>query len=169
MTPIIHFRKHLTAPLPAAVAPGFQVRTLRVPEDVPAWLALRERAMAEERPAPRIWTTAEFRREMTGKSWWREDWSWVVVSTDDPQSLIGAVTLALREGAESTVPVVHWLLVDPAFRRRGIARLLMSHLEQAAWDAGWREVRLETHTGWSAAVVFYQSMGYAAPRDRSPR
>ena len=48
-------------------------------------------------------------------------------------------------------------------------RLLMSHLERAAWDAGWREVQLETHAGWSAAVAFYQSIGYAPVRDRSPR
>ena len=169
MTPIIHFRKHLTAPLPAVVAPGFLVRAFRSPDDIPVWLALRERAMAEERPTARSWTAAEFQREMTGKSWWRDDWTWVAVSLAGPQSLVGAVTLALREGAASTVPVVHWLLVDPAFRRRGIARLLMSHLEQAAWEAGWREVQLETHAGWSVAVAFYQSIGYAVPRDRSPR
>ena len=56
--------------------------------------------------------------------------------------------------------MVHWLLVDPRWRRRGIGRLLMSHLELAAWDDGWREMQLETHAGWAAAVAFYQSMGY---------
>jgi hypothetical protein len=41
-------------------------------------------------------------------------------------------------------------------------------LERAAWDAGWREVQLETHAGWSEAVAFYHSIGYAPVRDRSP-
>jgi len=84
-------------------------------------------------------------------------------------AVVGAVTLAIREGAARSVPVVHWLLVDPAWRRRGIGRLLMSHLERAAWDAGWREIELETHAGWIEAVAFYQSIGYAPVRERSPR
>lgn len=67
------------------------------------------------------------------------------------------------------MPVVHWLLVDPNYRRRGIGRLLMNCLERAAWDAGHRELQLETHAGWSAAVAFYQSIGYAPARDPSPR
>jgi GNAT superfamily N-acetyltransferase len=75
----------------------------------------------------------------------------------------------MREGAVCTIPVVHWLLVDPAWRRRGVGRLLMLHLELAAWHDGYREIELETHAGWGAAVAFYQSMGYAPVRDRSPR
>jgi ribosomal protein S18 acetylase RimI-like enzyme len=84
-------------------------------------------------------------------------------------SVIGAATLAMREGPTRSVPVVHWLLVDPNWRRRGVGRMLISRLELSAWDAGWREVQLETHAGWQAAVAFYQSMGYASLRERSPR
>ena len=60
---------------------------------------------------------------------------------------LGGVTLAIREGRAGTVPVVHWLVVHPAWRRRGIGRLLMSHLERAAWDDGWREVEVEAPAG----------------------
>ncbi len=110
----------------------------------------------------------DFRVEMTDKSWWTPGCTWLAES-DDSKSIVGAVTLALRAGETSTVPVIHWLLVDPAFRRLGIARLLMSCLERAAWDAEWREVQLETHSGWAAAVAFYHSIGYVPLRDRSPR
>ena len=47
--------------------------------------------------------------------------------------------------------------------------MLMSHLETAAWHAGHREIQLETHANWNAAVKFYQSIGYAPLRERSPR
>lgn len=161
---VLHFRKELTAPPVTAVVPGFHVRQLQVPDDIPAWLQLRDRAMAGEWPAARPWSATDFQAEIGSKSWWRPDRSWVAIPDDalpKPVSFCGAVTLALREGATQTVPVVHWLLVDPAFRRRGVARMLMSHLERTAWDDGWREVQLETHAGWSAAVAFYQSIGYA--------
>lgn len=172
MTSILHFRKHLPSPPVAAVVPGFHVRTLQVRADVPAWLKLRDRVMADERPAARRWSAADFQADMCSKPWWRPDRSWVVVpddATSEPVSFCGAVTLALREGTTQTVPVVHWLMVDPDFRRRGIAKMLISHLECAACDDGWREVQLETHAGWSAAVAFYQSIGYAPLRDPSPR
>jgi GNAT superfamily N-acetyltransferase len=172
MSPILHFRKQLAGLPVVQVPPGIHVRHLRVPGDVLAWLALRERAMAGQRPSIRSWTPGDFQREIVDKSWWRDERSWVAVADntcDEIPVLAGAVTLALREGVAETVPVVHWLLVDPAWRRRGIGRLLMSHLERAAWEDGWREVELETHAGWAAAVEFYHSMGYAPVRDRSPR
>jgi GNAT superfamily N-acetyltransferase len=171
MPSVLHFRKQLTAPPVAVDAPGFHVRQLCVPDDVSAWLALRERAMADQTPAVRTWDATDFHSEMTKTTWWRNDWSWVAArdsSSNKANEIIGAVTLALRDGATATIPVVHWLVVDPAFRRRGIARSLISQLECAAWEADWREVQLETHAGWSAAVAFYQSIGYAL-RERSPR
>ena len=171
MFSILHFRKELSAPPVAADAPGIQVRQLQVPEDIAAWLALRDRAMANQTPAVRSWSADDFHLEMLDKTWWRSDRSWVAVSSSSGSGpeVVGAVSLALREGLSGTVPVVHWLLVDPAFRRRGVARLLMSYLERTAWADGWREVQLETHVGWESAVAFYQSIGYAALGDRSPR
>ena len=169
---VLHFRKQLTGPPVAVNPPGIEVRNFAAPGDVPAWLALRDLAMANERPRARPWTTADFHAETTSKPWWSDDRSWAAVSherADGSNALAGVVTLAVRSGRDGDVAVVHWLLVDPAWRRRGVARLLMTHLELAAWNAGWREVQLETHSGWSAAVAFYQSIGYAVLRDRSPR
>jgi GNAT superfamily N-acetyltransferase len=189
MTSILHLRKELSQPPVALSLPEIGVRPLMMPDDVPAWLALRDRAMADESPSVRSWSAEDFGIEMLRKSWWQADRTWLAIAgelrlagsanpatrrsparEDDvaTRSVVGAVTLAMRQGTFQTVPAIHWLLVDPTWRRRGIGRLLISRLERAAWNAGWREVQLETHTGWSAAVAFYQSMGYAPLRDRSP-
>ncbi len=144
------------------------MRNIVIPDDVATWLTLRDRAMADQIPRVRTWSESDFDSEMRSKPWWRADRMWLAFA-DEVESPVGAVTLALREGSAATVPVVHWLLVEPAWQRRGVGRLLMSHLELAAWSDGWREIELETHAGWPAAVAFYQSIGYAPVRDRSPR
>jgi GNAT superfamily N-acetyltransferase len=134
-----------------------------------AWLALRERSMAGETPAVRRWTTVDLAADITAKPSWRPERMWLAKCNDRPPVLIGSATMLIRSGRAGSVPIVHWLLVDPNWRRRGVARLLMSHLERAAWDDGWREVQLETHSGWAKAVAFYSSIGYVPLRDPAPR
>lgn len=167
--PILHLGKTLVRRPAIVDIAGVEVRPMAVPHDVPAWLALRRRAVAGLTPQPRPWSHEDFCTEMVEKPWWPTAWNWLAVAPASPASahtaspdagVIGAVTLALRTGADRRWPVVHWLLVDPAWRRRGVARGLISHLEQAAWDAGHRQVRLETHAGWTAAVACYRSLGY---------
>jgi GNAT superfamily N-acetyltransferase len=156
MNPVVHLRRQLFDPPAAINIAGIDVRHLVVPNDVEVWLALRQRAIASLMPQPRPWLHADYQAEMFDKPWWNATHNWLATPSDqrapDPRAgassppAIGAVTLAARK----ETAVVHWLLVDPAWRRRGIARLLISHLE----------VALETHSGWTAAVAFYQSMGY---------
>lgn len=163
-SPILHFRKELGTPPVAKSASNVAVRTIEVPSDVAMWLQLHNRAIAALTPTPRPWTTADFQAEMLAKTWWSADRCWIAEASDSPHTaptMIGSVTLAERVGAQGSVPVVHWLIVDPTWRNRGIGRMLMNCLEQTAWDAGHREVQLETHAGWSAAIAFYQSIGYA--------
>ena len=169
MTAVLHLGKQLIGPPDAINVRGINVRNLVVPDDVAAWLALRERAVAGLSPEPRPWLHADYQAEMIDKPWWHAERNWLAFAEGAQQQPIGAVTLAVREGEASRMPVVHWLLVDPAWRRRGVGRLLMSRLEQAAWDAGFCEVQLETHALWTAAVAFYQSIGYAPVRAPSPR
>jgi GNAT superfamily N-acetyltransferase len=141
-----------------------------LPDDIEGWLELRKHATAGLTPPVREWTRAEFMAQMVDRPWWRDEHSWLAVDAASGKgAVIGAVTLALRTGAAASVPIVHWLLVDPAWRRRRVGRMLVSRLECAACEAGWREIELETHAGWSDAVEFYQSMGYAPVRERSPR
>ena len=56
--------------------------------------------------------------------------------------------------------VVHRLQVDPAFRGRHAAYLLMLFAEKLAKDTGCRAIRLDTRCDNTAAVALYEKLGY---------
>jgi GNAT superfamily N-acetyltransferase len=170
MAPVLHLRKELLCPPVEQATTGICIRSIVVPDDIEDWLVLRGRATAGMQPGVREWSRSDFDAQMLSKPWWRNDRTWLAIDpyTGDG-SVMGSVTLAMRPGTENSHPIVHWLLVDPAWRRRGVGRMLMSTLECAAWDDGWRHIELETHASWKEAAAFYQSMGYAPVRGRSPR
>jgi GNAT superfamily N-acetyltransferase len=155
-------RKRLLAVRPMAEqVVGLRLRCYQSERDIPGWLSLRERAFAREKVGVRRWDLADFHREFLDRPWWRPDWMWFAETTcERPIEPVGSVTLALRLSAEGTVPVIHWLCVLPAWRRRGLGRLLMTTLEQAAWDEGYRQIALETHESWRAAAACYDALGY---------
>lgn len=143
--------------------PGVRLRHFEGPGDVDLWLELRRRAFARERFGVRDWTAAEFAREFLEKPWWRPERLWFAVpelAASGGPPAVGTVALARRSGAAGDRAVLHWLAVLPAWRRRGVARLLVSAAEAACWDAGEREIWLETHAAWQAAVQFYEALGY---------
>ena len=144
---------------------------MRCTGDVSAWVELRERAVADLTPRPRSWLHADYAAEMFDRDRGAMRAELVGVSrTIRPPRIVGAVTLAIRSrpggpsagGRTGCSSIRDW-------RRRGVGNLLLAHLEQTALDAGYREVQLETHTGWAAAVAFYHSIGYAPVRDAAPR
>ena len=112
------------------------------------------------------WDVADFRREFLEKSWWRPEWMWLAATEESPNAqLVGTATLALRQSETAAIPVVHWLCVLPSWRRRGIGRLLMTVVEQAAWDAGYHEVASNARSWREAASCYDHGL-----RDRqSPR
>jgi ribosomal protein S18 acetylase RimI-like enzyme len=50
--------------------------------------------------------------------------------------------------------------VQPAFQRRGLARLMLARLEDRARELGYRKLRLDTTIIQTAAQRLYQSAGY---------
>jgi GNAT superfamily N-acetyltransferase len=160
MATVVHRQRALHARPPSSSAPDVVLRSYRGKEDITTWLRLREQAFARQKVGVRQWDADDFRREFLEKPWWRPDWMWFAETLASES--IGTVTLAIRQSASAAIPVVHWLCVLPNWRRRGIGRLLMNTLEQAAWDAGYREVALETHEAWREAAAAYEAMGYRA-------
>lgn len=173
MATVLQLTKALvTRPEPIRL-PTIGLRTYHGPENMRAWLELRSRAFARQKLGVRAWSEADFAAEFLAKSWWRPDWMWFAErqTADGLPQVVGSVTLAIRghepatDDRSSSAPpkgrgVVHWLMVSPRERRGGIGRLLMATLEAAAWDAGFRQVSLETHAAWSEAAQFYAALGY---------
>jgi GNAT superfamily N-acetyltransferase len=182
MASILQLRRQIESRPEISSIPGVEIRHYQGEADIPAWLQLRHQAFARQRMGVRQWSSNDFHAEFTGRWWWQPEHMWLAESVNSwseslplaagqgsgassQRQLIGTVTLAMRgepDQSEPVRPVVHWLIVHPRWRRRGIGRLLMAQLESAAWEAGHRDLWLETHTAWEAAVKFYQSLGYSA-------
>lgn len=166
MAEVLHLTRVLTErpPQPHCVAAG--LRAYQGPDDIALWLDTRQRAFAKERVGIGRWTQADFDREFLAKPWWSPEHMWFAVPREPAaaEKAVGTVTLARRGIGPDSRPVVHWLAVLPAWRRHGIGRLLVRTLEIACWDAGEREVLLETHAAWEKAAALYDSLGYARAR-----
>ena len=169
--PSVVQRKRVLIERPAlARIPDVSLRNFAGDGDIEQWLALRDRAFARQKVGVRKWDVSDFRSEFLEKPWWRPEWMWLAETQALPNAqLIGTATLALRQSETATIPVVHWLCVLPSWRRRGIGRLLMTVVEQAAWEAGYCEVALETHEAWHEAAACYDALGYTVVSPRVAR
>jgi GNAT superfamily N-acetyltransferase len=157
---ICHLRKFPVNCVAVEVPDAVLLRPFEEPADVADWLRLREVVFENTSPGVGKWTEHDFVREMSGKSWWRPDHTWLVVEGEQRESMIGAVTSILRSRKGVLVADVHWLMVHPAWQGRGIGRSLLQQLEQVMWHKGVAQLRVETHRGWEAAVRLYERLGY---------
>ncbi len=157
---VCHLGKLRTGCASVEVPAGILLRPFEESTDVAGWLRLREVAFAATLPGVGKWTEHDFAREMTGKSWWRPDHTWLAVEGKQRESMVGTVTSIVRSRKGVLVADVHWLMVHPTWRGRGIGRCLLEQLEQAMWNEGVARVRVETHRGWEAALHLYQRLGY---------
>ncbi len=80
-------------------------------------------------------------------------------NTQPPQ--LAAFVIAHMEGRTAYIVTLD---VAPAFRRRGLARTLMTQTESHALAAGASEIALHVFTGNSDAITFYESLGYSRLR-----
>jgi len=162
MAIVLQLTHQLTARPKSPEVASIALRHYAGPHDIETWLELRRRAFARQQVGVGNWDASDFQREFLSKPWWRPDVMWLAEAQPllMPAEVVGTVTLARRGDPPDDKPVVHWLFVAPNYRRRGVGRLLLATLEAAVWDAGERQVWLETHTAWAEALRLYESLGY---------
>lgn len=78
------------------------------------------------------------------------------------EALLGCVALKSLEdeGNGARYGEIKRLFVDPAARRRGIARRLMRHVEAHALESGILVLRLETGIAQPESLQLYRSLGF---------
>ena len=52
------------------------------------------------------------------------------------------------------------LMVDESYRRNGIARILVKHMEEFAKKAGYKQIYLHTHRYLDSGLPFWKSQGF---------
>src|SRR5262245_1440843 len=90
------------------------------------------------------------------------------VAVDTDNSLCGFVEASLRPSAEgcTTRPVgyVEGIFVQPAFRRRGIARKLIEAAERWAVSKGCSEFASDCYIDNEASIRLHQNLGFSVSR-----
>ena len=153
------YHKHLDRPPTLQPLPGIAIRQfVESAEDIDRWLAIHADAYGQLVTGQRRWTARDFAREFQSKPTWRPSDMWFAQVDPDGEA-IGTITCS-RLADEENCSVIRWLGVCRKWQRRGVGRLLVSIAEQCSWNQGLRRLRLETLSTWTAAVAFYESLGY---------
>ncbi len=88
--------------------------------------------------------------------------AWETVVAGKPAVPRGFVTLVATPAAAGTRHAIGWLVVDPAARRRGVARALVAAALGAARRHGAEAVWVETAPAWPEAAAFWRAVGFEA-------
>jgi GNAT superfamily N-acetyltransferase len=86
-----------------------------------------------------------------------DDVSYFVVATADGDTALGCGALRQLDGHSAEIKRMY---VVPAARGTGVARAVLTALEDAARQRGWTTLRLETGTLQPDAQRFYRRAGY---------
>ena len=141
-----------------AAVQGIIIRHFEDATDIGRWVELMDIAFKNLNPPMRPWTEADFKTRIMEQPGWSP--AHLFLACDRENQVAGSVSLTFRRCGKDTLPALHLLAVRPEWRRQGIARRLVAHLELAIWEMGFREVCLEIHAAWHEAKFFYAALGY---------
>jgi len=70
------------------------------------------------------------------------------------------IVASVMGGYEGHRGWINYLAVEPSYRRQGLGRELMEAVEEGIRESGSPKINLQIRTGNTAAIEFYQSIGY---------
>lgn len=82
---------------------------------------------------------------------------WLATIEGEDVGLTALVSTGAQAVARHSIP---WLFVSDRARRRGVGRALVAAAVEAARHRGARQVWVETHADWPAALAFWSAVGF---------
>lgn len=73
----------------------------------------------------------------------------------------GRIVGSIMVGYEGHRGWINYLAVDPRLQRSGLGRLLMGEAERILRSVGCPKINLQVRTGNTAAMAFYEDLGFA--------
>lgn len=92
----------------------------------------------------------------------RPEYGFVLLAEDDDGTPAGVLTLLLKvsTGAGSVVPVIDDIYVEPAYRRRGVARAMVQWVIDFARERGYPRVDTQVEEYSSTSGPFWHGIGF---------
>jgi GNAT superfamily N-acetyltransferase len=88
-------------------------------------------------------------------------WFVTTIERDRPMQIACIwVGIAIDQITGNRHPNIFLLYVDPVYRRQGIGRALMQHIEMWAKTQGYTQIGLQVFTTDRPAIELYQKLGY---------
>jgi GNAT superfamily N-acetyltransferase len=75
-------------------------------------------------------------------------------------SVAPVATVFAWHGSSASVGKLHWLAVDPAHQRQGLARFLVSSILRFFFSQGFVQVELSTEDFRKEAIQLYSTFGF---------
>lgn len=130
------------------------------PEEIQSYHAIRLRAVSADPDA--FLPTSDEEKTRTEDEMYRTLQSQYILGAYDGTKLVGLIALALQEKHKfSHIGILGSLFVEPAYRKSGIARLLMDHVLKLARELNLYSLQLKVVTTNFPAINLYKSLGFA--------
>lgn len=92
----------------------------------------------------------------------RPEYGFVLLAEDDDGTPAGVLTLLLKvsTGAGSVVPVIDDIYVDPAYRRRGVARAMVQWVIDFSLERGYPRIDTQVEEFSPTSGPFWHGVGF---------
>jgi len=156
----LRLRRSLALPLPPLAVPaGFTLRNLRSGEEE-EWVRLKHACFREE--GGREGSVDDFRQEFMEAPFF--DFGRIFVALQEDR-MVGTASAWEIDFGEGAVGLIHWVCVEPEYRRKGLGKALMVRALAELTARDYEDAWLNTSRDRRAAVGLYERMGFALHRE----
>ena len=142
--------------LPLDLPEGCSFRTYR-PGDEHHWIRLFDLVFRDLLGSFRPWTHEQFRVQFLDRPVFQAERLFFLCQEDRP---VGSITAWTGDEEGRAVGIVHWVMLDPELRGKGLGRPMMVQCMNRLREEGWPEAFLTTRANLNMAILLYERMGF---------